>query len=375
MCEEDRKAAVTMFEKVFDDAPDEQAAIAHLGSPTRQAVALARVYDFKEREREIQDTKSGRTVYSADNTPAFMEVIDDTYRSVLSLEPERTSVHENQISFFQEDGKPQKEEKEIESTPDILNEAGKEPLNEPASVKDDICNKPHDTVKKRRRPAWKDPLPEETAEYNLPVAGVSEADNNVVRPADISTAVDVDSFVRTMKVEDEISAAEESESNDDSILDSDFYEIADTSQEENETEECSAESIETQEDENGASVEAKATKTVRKQSVPLLVLYILLAIPVTAMIITLLLVVAAVVLAIAVFLLWIAVTLISSAFGGFAVFADIMVVLGTALVLFALGILTLWTGIWIIGGAVVGTIKTAIRLGGKVSSKEVSVNE
>ena len=45
MSEEDRQEALTLYEKMFDDADDEQALIQALLSPTRQAVIIARAYD------------------------------------------------------------------------------------------------------------------------------------------------------------------------------------------------------------------------------------------------------------------------------------------------------------------------------------------
>ena len=67
------------------------------------------------------------------------------------------------------------------------------------------------------------------------------------------------------------------------------------------------------------------------------------------------------------------VLVLTAAFGGFAIFADLMVILGLAIVLLALGLLFTWLFIWFIGGAIVGLIRGLCHLGGKWCYKEVSV--
>ena len=62
---------------------------------------------------------------------------------------------------------------------------------------------------------------------------------------------------------------------------------------------------------------------------------------------------------------------LTSAFGAFSIFADVMVVLGCALVVLALGLLFLWMFIWLIGGAIAGLINGVIKLAGKWCYKEV----
>ena len=59
-----------------------------------------------------------------------------------------------------------------------------------------------------------------------------------------------------------------------------------------------------------------------------------------------------------------------SAFGNFAVFADIMVVLGGALVFAALSLFFFWIFLWFIIGAIAGLINFSIRLGQKICFKE-----
>ena len=62
---------------------------------------------------------------------------------------------------------------------------------------------------------------------------------------------------------------------------------------------------------------------------------------------------------------------LTSAFGAFSIFADVMVVLGCALVVLALGLLFLWMFVWLIGGVIAGLINGVIKLAGKWCYKEV----
>ena len=109
----------------------------------------------------------------------------------------------------------------------------------------------------------------------------------------------------------------------------------------------------------------------RKAKVFALIVYILFAIPLTLAAIVILLVPAVLFLALSVASIICGVVVVSTALNGFAVIADIMVVLGMALVLFALGLLFLWTAIWFIGGAIVGVVHGVAALCDKWCYKEV----
>lgn len=109
-----------------------------------------------------------------------------------------------------------------------------------------------------------------------------------------------------------------------------------------------------------------------KRSVPLLILYIILAVPLTLLGTALLLIPTVIFLALAVVAVVAGLGAISCAFGSFAVFADILVVLGTGLIFMALGLLFLWIFVWFIGGAIAGFINAVIRIGDKFSSREVA---
>ena len=125
-------------------------------------------------------------------------------------------------------------------------------------------------------------------------------------------------------------------------------------------------------DENAFNVNSDALRKPRRKAKPFaLILYILFAIPLTICAIAVLLVPALLFLALSVAAIICGVVLVSTAFKGFAVFADIMVVLGVSMVLFALGLLFLWTAIWFVGGAIVGVVHGVAALCEKWCYKEV----
>jgi hypothetical protein len=112
-------------------------------------------------------------------------------------------------------------------------------------------------------------------------------------------------------------------------------------------------------------------QTRRKPKVFALIVYILFAIPITLGAIAVLLIPALLCLALSVAAIICGVVTVSAAFNGFAVFADIMGVLGVSLVLFALGLLFLWTSVWFVGGAIVGLVHGVAALCDKWCYKEV----
>ena len=116
-----------------------------------------------------------------------------------------------------------------------------------------------------------------------------------------------------------------------------------------------------------------AKKTVRKARVPLLILYILLAIPLGLIALVILLIPALVSLAAAIACITVAVLGVTSALGSFPKIANLLVALGAALILLAIGLVFLMLFVWFLGGAIGGTINGLITLGGKWCYKEVPV--
>ena len=111
--------------------------------------------------------------------------------------------------------------------------------------------------------------------------------------------------------------------------------------------------------------------TERTVNIPLLILFLIVAIPVTAALLVLLLIPALASLVAAVGLCALGAVLVAAAFSGFAVLADILLLLGAALVMLALGLLLLWFAIWLIGDVMCGLIGSVRELAEKWCNREV----
>ena len=89
-----------MYGELFNEAADEAELSAFLGSPTRQAVALARAYNSKERKLQINSTSRADELYTdeiGDETPAFVQIVEQLReeaekRGLLTRKAEKRSV-------------------------------------------------------------------------------------------------------------------------------------------------------------------------------------------------------------------------------------------------------------------------------------------
>ena len=112
-------------------------------------------------------------------------------------------------------------------------------------------------------------------------------------------------------------------------------------------------------------------KTVRKLSIPLLLLYILIAVPLGLIGFVLLLIPALASLALAAACLSVAVMGISASLTSFPVISNLLVALGASLILLAVGLVFLMLFVWILGSVIGGMINGLISLGGRWCYREV----
>ena len=110
-------------------------------------------------------------------------------------------------------------------------------------------------------------------------------------------------------------------------------------------------------------------KTVPR--IPLLILFLIVAIPVTLALLVLLVIPVALSLSLSFGLIALGVVLVLSAFSGFAVLADIMLLIGMAIVALAVGLLLLWVALWLVGSVMVGLVRWVRELSEQWCYKEV----
>ena len=363
MYEEDRQTALAMYSKMFDDAVEEQALLQFLVSPTRQAVVLARSYDAKERKLQVHtQSREEEPDYSDYNGqfPPFILAIDDLQQAaeaqgIFASSQEPAAVDENQFSLFDDLSAPAAEP-EVQNAPEAAS----------APVSQDIPR-------------------EEASEASDPVSEFADAVDAFLADFSIAGGELIHSHGdKEEPREEEPPQAEEipteAEEDQQPFHLEDFAHAQEPAEEEPEEEEPEEE--ERPEDGEMVSVreevflqaeEDLAPATVRKARVFPLILYIILSIPITLLGVVLLLIPTLLSLSFAVTFVSAGVLVLTGAFAGFSIFADLMVILGLALVLLAVGLLFTWLFIWFIGGAIAGLIRGVIRLGGKWCYKEVAV--
>lgn len=350
MYEEDRQTALAMYSKMFDDAAEEQMLLQFLISPTRQAVLLARSYDAKERKLQVHTQSREEAPDYSDydgQFPPFILAIDDLQQAaaaqgIFSPVEDAQPVDEDQFSLFDEISSPAKE-----TAPAPAAENSAPAQEQPQAVSDEP-------------EAEKDSVSEFADAVDAFLADFSIADGELVP-----------SHSEQGEPEPEEEAAPQ--------FDDQPFHLEELSHQpaSQETEEPPAPAeeevlIDVREEDYSPLEEAPAA-TVRKARVFPLILYIIFSIPITLLGVLLLLIPTLFSLSFAVTFVSSGVLVLTGAFAGFSIFADLMVILGLAIVLLAIGLLFTWLFIWFIGGAIAGLIRGVIRLGGKWCYKEVAV--
>lgn len=352
MYEEDRQTAIELYAEMFASTADEHALMLFLGSPTRQAVQVARAYNAKERKLQVhsQSKNDDGLEYDPDEVPDFVLAINKIALSAAQIagaapaEDEREAP-EGQFSLFDEGSA--EAEPAVEEAPAV--EAAAALVEEPPVEAVEAAPAEEQPVPAVEAPAEEQPTPEEPAPVeDAPQEATVEAAEADSAPAEEPT---------------EDKPAEDSAPEDDFVVV--IPELEEQPAPAEEPVELLAPIAEDK------PLAPAPVETRRKPRVFPLILFILLAVPITLIGIALLLIPTLLCLVLALSFIIAGVAALVSAFAGFAVFADILVMLGLALVGLSLGLLFLWLFVWFIGGAIVGLVKSVIALGASWCYKEV----
>ena len=345
MVEEDRQTALAMYSRLFDDAADEQQLMDLLVSPTRQAVVIARSYDAKERRRQLEAAGRGE----AEETPAFVMTLDQIYQQVAPAYPSYAREEEyfsrpeeetqvvNQFSLFEDDAHPIGDEEYVP----FQFEAEAVPLEEEVETLPVEPEFPRESAHAEAEPPQEPELPEEDGEVPQaqPVFPSAEAPEE---PEPLPTEPEPDMTPIVLPEHNSPAPAPASRPAPMTL----------------EAQELDLDYI---------------PETRQKPRVFLMILYLLIAIPVTLAGVVLLLIPTILVLALAVLVIVAGAGLLVTAFSGFSALADILIVLGGAIIVLALGLLLLWLFVWFLGGAIGGLIGGMLRLCRKWCYVEVPV--
>ena len=337
MYEEDRLRALELYSRMFEDAADESALIQSLVSPTRQAVVVARAYNTNLGKLSVTtETKAAPEDRDENGIPDYVQAIEAVRAAAFARQPAPA--------------------RETPEEPAPAEEASEE-TEEPAPAEE--------ASEETEEPAPAEEAPEEAEE----TAPAEKASEETEEPAPAEEAPE--------ETEEPAPAEEAPEAPEEAAPAAEAPAPAENKTQENieffsMPEEGKEEAAENEGEESVFNIDTDLMRQPRRKAkVFALIVYILFAIPLTLAAIVILLVPAVLFLALSVASIICGVVVVSTALNGFAVIADIMVVLGMALVLFALGLLFLWTAIWFIGGAIVGVVHGVAALCDKWCYKEV----
>ena len=329
MYEEDRQRAIELYSRMFEEADDERALLQSLVSPTRQAVIVARAYNSNLGRLSLNPTgKAAPEDLDENGVPDYVQAIEGVREQAWAAQGIPAARAHREAEPAEESESEEAESEEAESA--------EESAAEPA----------------------------EKSESETPEA--ESADSEEAEPGEKAESAE-----ESAAEPQEAPAAEAEEEKGEKLEGIEYFTMPEAGRE-TPVSETGAALL----DENSFNVNSDGLKkTRRKPRVFLLILYILLAIPLTVCAVAVLLVPALLFLALSVAAIICGVVLVStviSSIAALALLSDIMVMLGLALVLFALGLLFLWTAIWFVGGAIVGLVHGVAMLCDKWCYKEVS---
>ena len=355
MYEEDRLRALELYSRMFEEAGDESALIQSLLSPTRQAVVVARAYNVNLGKLSVTSEKKAAPEDRDENgVPDYVQAIEAVRAAAFARQPApapKTAEETNEA------GPAEEAPEETEETAPAEEAAGETEETAPAA---EAAGEPEETAPAAEAAGE----PEETA----PAEGAAGEPEKTAPAAEAAEETEGTAPAEDAKAEEPEETAPAAEANapaeNRTQENIEFFSMPEEGKEE--------ENEGARDGESAFNIDTDLMRQPRRKAkVFALIVYILFAIPITLAAIAILLVPALLFLALSVGSIICGVVTVSAAFSGFAVIADIMVVLGLALVLFALGLLFLWTAIWFIGGAIVGVVHGVAALCEKWCYKEV----
>ncbi len=392
MYEEDRQLALSFYERMFDAAEDEQTLLHGLMSPTRQAVLIARAYDAKERRLSVSSHSKEEDGYQeSEEIPPFVLVIRKVFKDIFPDDVPAQEFVEAQISLFDdrreetgsfvdeyfgtdgENKEPQTEPAPVPAVKPLQDTQEFEPVEKPAPEEADenespeIEAEPEEVRISESREentegsgdllalltSEKKPVEKPTA---MEVGPESEPENTLLKSLGLDDGFHFRRDEEPAHLNEEIPLKNETEAQDET--------------EQKPEEAAPAAKIKTVPSRK-AQQRRRREPAERKASIPLQILFWIAAVPVTLMLLALLLVLLLTAFSLSLGLIAMGGMLIISAFSGFAVLADILLLLGSALVSLAFGLLLLWIAVWIAGGVIPGLFRWVIERNRDWCYKEV----
>ena len=395
MYEEDRLRALDLYNGIFEEVENDTEVLQLLVSPTRQAVNLARSYDAKERKLQVHTQSRAGEHIADEDEPAFIKVIEEIRSQAEALGIAVPKTNDDQISLFEEPDVAETvfDDLDLDSVP----ETGDEDLLPPEEIPGAISLFPDEDRADAAPAPTPAPLPVEPAPADNAAEPAAEAPAEDAPAAEVEEVSDaVDAFLADFSIKNDELAPAEGAPKPPVPAVADFPADEEIAAREAAAPQPAAfvldkapvaaapaafqftpaeKSVSAETLAPAAPVpapEEEAVPAQKKANVPLLILFILLAIPVCLLLIGLLLALAAACVCLAAGLLFTGFNGLTAAFTSFSVFADILLVFGAALVLSAVGLLFFWLFLRLLFSAIPGVVRGALALGRKWCYKEVA---
>lgn len=373
MFKEDKEDILAHYNKMLDEAEDEQALLESFGSPTRLAVTISRSYKRTERKLAVEaDSKADKPDEGETSVePEHIFVKPVKKETAAEKTPAAPAPGLSYADIIEEIRREKAEEEGVEYTPMFFNEPEKTPEEPEAEEKTEEAEK-----------APEDAPTEEAEEADIEVEIVET-------PAEESESEEAEPEEEAPEADGEAEDAAEEEA------DEEAEDTADEKAEEPEAEEPqdAEETVKTEDTEESESAQERAeldavtvfdqldkmqppVETVQyKTNVGLLILYLIFAIPIGLALFFAAVIAALSLLAAGAVLIGLGIKTVGFAFSTFAIFADSILCAGAALVALAVALMLIWLAILILFRGLGGLIAGIKALGVRICVREVTVNE
>lgn len=369
MFKEDKEDILAHYNKMLDEAEDEQALLESFGSPTRLAVTISRSYKRTERKLAVEaDSKADKPDEGETSVePEHIFVKPVKKETAAEKTPAAPAPGLSYADIIEEIRREKAEEEGVEYTPMFFNEPEKAPEEPEAEEKTEETEKaPEDAPTEEAEEAdieveiVETPAEESEPEEAEPEEEAPEADGE----AEEAAAEEAEDTAEEKTEEPE---AEEPQDAEETVKTEDTEE----SESAQERAELDAVTVFDQLDKMQPPVETVQYKT----NVGLLILYLIFAIPIGLALFFAAVIVALSLLAAGAVLIGLGIKTVGFAFSTFAIFADSILCAGAALVALAVALMLIWLAILILFRGLGGLIAGIKALGVRICVREVTVNE
>lgn len=368
MFKEDKEDILAHYNKMLDEAEDEQALLESFGSPTRLAVTISHSYKRAERKLAVEaDSKADKPDEGETSVvPEHIFVKPVKKETAAEKTPAAPAPGLSYADIIEEIRREKAEEEGVEYTPMFFNEPEKAP-EEPEAEK--VPEEPEAEESEEADievEIVETPAEESEPEEAEPEEEAPEADGEAEEAAE-------DEAEETTEEKTEEPEAEEPQDVEDTVKTKDTEDTEDTGESESAQErvELDAVTVFDQLDKMQPPVETVQYKT----NVGLLILYLIFAIPIGLALFFAAVIVALSLLAAGAVLIGLGIKTVGFAFSTFAIFADSILCAGAALVALAVALMLIWLAILILFRGLGGLIAGIKALGVRICVREVTVNE